>query len=346
MKVKKVLLLLTAAITLTACSKPEPLVSGIDSSSISETQTSVQQTTVSQTTSADSAEKSDRLLPDLSNWAQVRTFPGVSINLFDMNDSVILPSTLIKGGRVEMQICYTFELNDNRFDGEDAWLYILAAVNGELCDFEIAGQKSTNGILSCTASLGIDHKQTLTISDCTLKSENNTVGVYMAVYSAQVGGCQQIAIARQFKSDTQKTQSKEILAPSRYEQYIKYTQDDKHELSLSHNFEFEKGEFDEHKMQTTVPKGTKLQFRYINSNPERTAALDADLLVIVLKNGKPIKLFSGEEKALLPLTQKDFSALIPIETLDSGGSQLFNICIFDLSDEIGGHASERLFYVQ
>ena len=86
----------------------------------------------------------------------------------------------------------------------------------------------------------------------------------------------------------QKTQSKEILAPSRYEQYIKYTQDDKNELFLSHNFEFEKGEFDEHKMQTTVPKGTKLQFRYINSNPERTAALDADLLVIVLKNGKAL----------------------------------------------------------
>ena len=346
MKLKKVLLLLTAAITLTACSKSEPLVSDIESSSISETQTTSQQTTASQAVTAETSVKSDRLLDDLSNWAQVRTFPGGSINLFDMDDSVIMPSTLMKNGRVEMQLSYTFELNDNRFGGEDAWLYILVAVNGKLCDFELAHEKSNDGMLSCTAKLGIENKQTLTVTDCTLNSDNNTVGVYMAVYSAQVGGCQQIAIARQFKSDTQQTQKREILSPNRYEECIKYTQGDKNELYLSHNFEFEKGEFDEQKMQTSVPKGTKLTFRYINSNDERTAALDVDLLVIVLKNGKPIKLFSGEEKAILPLTQKDFSALIPIETLDSSGAQLFNICIFDLNDESRGHASERLFYVQ
>ena len=99
-------------------------------------------------------------------------------------------------------------------------------------------------------------------------------------------------------------------------------------------------------MLTTVPKGTKLTFRYINSNNERTAALDSKLLVIVLKNGKPIELFSGDKKALIPLTEKDYSALIPIETLNSGGAQLFNICIFDFNDELRGHSSERLFYVQ
>ncbi len=345
MKLKKAFAVVLTAAVLTACSKPEPLVSGTDSSSNNETQTSAQQTTVSQTVSADSNEKSDRLLSDLSNWAQVRTFPGGSINLFDMNDCVIMPSTLMKNGRVQMQLQYTFELN-GKFVGEDVQLYIFTVVNGSLCDFELAGEKSTDGMLPCTAKLGVDRKQTLTVSDCTLNNGSNTVGVYIAVYSAQVGGCQQIGIARQFRSDTHKTQSREMLAPNRYEEYIKYTQADKNELALSHNFEFEKGSFDEHKMQTSVPKGTKLQFRYINSNPERTAALDAKLLVLVLKNGKPIKLFSGEEKAILPLTQKDCSALIPIETLDSSGAQLFNICIFSLNNETGGHTSERLFYVQ
>ena len=345
MKLKKALAVVLTAVVLTACGSKQALVSDTDSSSQS-AQTTSQQTPVSQTSTAETSVKSDRLLDDLSNWAQVRTFPGGSISLLDMNDSVIMPSTLMKGGRVEMQLCYAFELNDNRFNGEDAWLYILVAVNGKLCDFELAGEKSIDGMLSCTAKLGADHKQTLTISDCTLKSDNNTVGVYMAVYCAQVGGCQQIGIARQFKSDSQQTQKREILSPNRYEHNIKYAQEDKNELSRSHNFEFEKGKFDEHKMLTTVPKGTKLTFRYINSNNERTAALDSKLLVIVLKNGKPIELFSGDKKALIPLTEKDYSALIPIETLNSGGAQLFNICIFDLNDELRGHSSERLFYVQ
>ena len=193
MKLKKALAVVLTAVVLTACGSKQALVSDTDSSSQS-AQTTSQQTPVSQTSTAETSVKSDRLLDDLSNWAQVRTFPGGSISLLDMNDSVIMPSTLMKGGRVEMQLCYAFELNDNRFNGEDAWLYILVAVNGKLCDFELAGEKSIDGMLSCTAKLGADHKQTLTISDCTLKSDNNTVGVYMAVYCAQVGGCQQSPI--------------------------------------------------------------------------------------------------------------------------------------------------------
>ena len=224
-------------------------------------------------------------------------------------------------------------------------MYIIAAIGGEVCDLELAGEKSTGGMLCVPKVLGREYKETLKITDCGLKKGSGEIAVCMIGFCDKVGRAAVIQINKEFCSDSDRKQQNRILAPDRCEQYVICENADKNELFKSSNFEFEKGSYDEEKNLTTVAKGTKLFYRYINANDERNAALDSDILLIVLKNGKPMKLFGGRDKAVLPLTHNDYSVLLPIDELNESGYAKYQMCLFRLGGEAPYTDFGRMFYV-
>ena len=346
MKLKLISLVLTAALALTACESKQPLVSDLSSKSSTQTRSQTKQET-SQPTASESAlppAQADSSSPDLSYWeGWGHPCPDAAVNLLDSQGKVISPSTLIQGSQPAFMLYYKFGLDG--FDGENVQLYLLASADGALCDFELAGEKSSSGMLCVSRQLGKEYKEPLKLLGCGLKNGSNKVGVYLLGFCSQVGKAQTVQLVREFTSDTDQ-QPEKILLPQRYDDVIKYGSADKSELSLSHNFEFDKGEYDEQRDLTTVPKGTKLYYRYINANDERTAARDADVLLIVLKNGKPMPLFSTADKAVLPLKNTDYSVLLPVDEMNGTGYAKYQVCLFEIGTENGYTDFGRLFYVK
>ena len=340
MKLKLISLVLTAALALTACASKQPLVSDTDSTQPVQTE----QTTVAETTSQPSAASSGSSLPDTAKWAGLgQPYPGGSINLLDAQGKMLMPTSQIAASQPVFTLSYRFDLDG--FDDDEVQVYIIAAIGGEVCDLELAGEKSTGGMLCVPKVLGREYKETLKITDCGLKKGSGEIAVCMIGFCDKVGRAAVIQINKEFCSDSDRKQQNRILAPDRCEQYVICENADKNELFKSSNFEFEKGSYDEEKNLTTVAKGTKLFYRYINANDERNAALDSDILLIVLKNGKPMKLFGGRDKAVLPLTHNDYSVLLPIDELNESGYAKYQMCLFRLGGEAPYTDFGRMFYV-
>lgn len=342
MKLKKALLLVLSAVILTACSKSEPLVSGIDSSTPQPSQSSGTTTHTEQQTTAQT------LAPDRSNHSEVvsSTGTGGTVNILNKEKTEPLSAkTVMHGGKVEAVIDYTIGLSGYP-DSEKADVCFFAAVNGKLCEFELAGEKSSGGMLCTKKNVNTELFDVLVITDCDLvKGENELCIMYTVYYPQIVFGCPS-KLGRTFSSDTKTSQSKAVELPQRYEDKLTYSHD-KAELSQSTNFVFDQIRYDEQKAWSEVRAGTDVSLKLINIDLKMTGSIKRDMLVVALQNGKPIKLANGKEFAFLSLESSDCSVSIPITKLDKSGQHEFlTVCCFDMSEVIWCFRTEHMFLVR
>lgn len=343
MKFKMAFILLLLALTLTACSKSEALVSDADSSSQSA------QTTLLQTSGVDIPQPAVQTLsPDLSNWSDVvgSTGTGGTVNILDKDKTEPLSAkTVMQGGKVEAVVDYTIGLSGYPAS-EKAQVCFCAAVGGKLCEFELAGEKSSGGMLCTEKNVNTELFDELVITDCDLVKGENELCIMYTTYYPQLCTVFPTKLPKKFTSDTQKTQSKPVVLPQRYDDKFFYSSD-KNELSQSTNFVFDQIRYDEQKAWSEVKAGTDVSLKLINIDMKMTGSVKRDMLVVALQNGKPVKFADGKRYAVLSLEQTDSSVNMPLTKFSQRGShELLTVCCFDMSEAIWCFRTEHMFLVK
>ena len=348
MKLKKTLILVLSAVILSACSKSEPLVSGIDSSTPKATQSTGTTTQTEQTRQTEQQTTAQTLSPDLSNWNDVvsSTGTGGTVNILCKDKTEPLSAkTIMHGGRVEAVVDYTIGLSGYSAS-EKADVYFFATVGGRLCEFELAGEKSSGGMICTAKNVNTELFDELVITDCELVKGENELCIMYTTYYPQLRKALPTKLPKTFTSDTQTAQSKPVCQPQRYEDTFTYSSD-KNELSQSTNFVYEQIRYDEQKAWSLVRAGTDVGIKLINIDLEMTGSVKRDMLVFAVQNGKPVKLAGGKEFAFLSLSETDCSVGIPLTKLTQSGShELLTVCCFDMSEAVWCFRTEHMFLVQ
>ncbi len=342
MKFKKAFILVLSALIFAACSKPEPLVSDAGSSTaktsrISGTTTQTEQQTTAQT-----------LSPDLSNRNDVVSWTGTggTVNILNKQKTEPLSAkTVMQGGKVEAVVDYTIGLSGYAAC-EKADVCFFAAVNGKLCEFELAGEKSSGGMLCTEKNVNTELFDELVIADCDLAKGENELCIMYTTYYPQLCTAFPTKLPKTFSSDSHTKQSKPVAHPQRYADKFVYSSD-KNELSQSTNFVFNQIKYDEQKAWSEVRAGTDVSLKLINIDLKMTGSVKRDMLVVVLQNGKPVRFADKKEYAYLNLEQTDCSVTIPLTKLSQSGShELVTVCCFDMSEAIWCFRTEHMFLVK
>ena len=350
--IKQMLLLLSAAVTLTSCSGKQPLVSDFDEST-SESQSQITEQMQTKQTSANDAQQTtvERLSDNMSNWNKVvsNTGAGGAVNILEKvvngKSEPLSEKTVMHAGRVETVVWLEIHLGGYE-STEKADVFFFAAVNGKLCEFELAGEKSSGGMLCTRKNINTELFDELVITDCDLENGGNELSIMYMVYHPQIVYAYPAKLSKRFSSDTHTRQSKTVELPQRYEDSFTYC-GDKSELGLSTNFVYDQISYDQDKDWSEVSRGTAVGIKLINLDVNMTGSKKRDMLVCVLHNGKPIRLSNGKEFAFLKLDETDCSVSIPLTKLtQSGKHELLTACFFDMSEVIWCFSAEHMFLVR
>ncbi len=344
MKIKNTFILLLTAFSLTACASKQPLVSDISSDRKTQTQARSEQTTVPETV----VSKPETLAADWSNRNEIvsQTGTGGTVNILNKDKTEPLNAkTVMHGGKVESVVDYTIGLSGYPAS-EKAQICFCVTVGGKLCEFELAGEKSSGGMLCTEKNVNTELFDELVITDCDLVKGENKLCIMYSTYYPQLCTAFPTKLPKTFTSDVQTTQSKPIVLPQRYDDKFVYSSD-KTELAQSTNFVFDQIRYDEQKAWSEVKSGTDVSIKLINIDMKMTGSVKRDMLIFVLQNGKPVEFADGKKYAMLRLEQIDCSVDIPLTKFTrSGQHELLTVCCFDMSEAVWCFRSEQMFLVK
>ena len=342
MKIKAIICIAVVLMMMTSCSKTEKLIEDSSaSSSISETSATVSS---DETTSNAETTSSEDIPKIWSEW-RINFSCGSACNLLNKDRSLIESGkTVVKGGKLIFDMFYMADpgITEN---AEDAELTLITAVNGKICDTSLGDTKSNNGMLFKTVKSNEEIIEEFSVSDCELKSKDNSVNVMLLFYYPQTGHSSSVQVIRHFDSDTETTQTVTYKGADRHENIISYTTgEDTSVLSGSPNFTIDKYSFDEKLLCTRAANGTPVGFQFLNSDASKTRTLSRTVLFICTDNGKYVPIVNDDPYFILPLTTDDLELDIPVTKL-SGKGEYHSLFItgFDLNDEAAPFMSERLF---
>lgn len=354
MKLKRILLCFMMSTALFGCASSEPLISESKAETQSKTESSMESN--SEDANINESTISDKtVLSDWSNWADGSlSYPyGSALNLFaDTNGTLMFDGTTkALDGTLSIYTAYALQLENYPYEGE-ADMVMLVAVNDVLCEFNLNGEQSKNGLLTVQRSVNTDIVESLTMNDCNLVVGENEVSVYIAVYFPQIGHVTINSLSRPFQSDTEQTQSHTVtldVAELSGVTSITINQVDEQErdnlMSESSDFIYEQISFDSSKRCTTIAPDGIASYHFVNkrfdSVPEQRNAI-----CLVLHNGKLIPAWNGSELLEIPFTNEDISINLPFECeMKEGDYSFLTYVFFDFDDDSGLMYSERLFYV-
>ena len=341
MRLKLILLVLTAALALTACESKQPLVSDTDSTQPVQTE----QTTVAETTSQPSAASSGSSLPDTAKWAGWgQPYPGGSINLLDAQGKMLMPTSQIAASQPVFTLSYRFDLDG--FDDDEVQVYIIAAIGGEVCDLELAGEKSTGGMLHTKRNVNTELSDELVITDCELEKGENELCIMYTAYYPQLCAAYPTKLPKTFSSDCRTKQSKPVCRAQRYEDRFVYSSE-KRDLSDSSDFVFDRIGYDQQKAWSEVNAGTDVSLRLINIDMKMTGTVKRNMLIFAMLDDKPIRLAGEKEFAFFRLEKTDCSVKIPLTKLEKNEKpRVLIVCCFDMSEAVWCLRTEHMFLVK
>lgn len=338
---KKYILLwaFTFGVLFAGCSEKKPLVSE-EKNEVQETETTPFPT----------------LAPDWSNWfghPGASSF-GMSVNLFDKEDRVFGEWTVISGDAIEAKLVYQLALDELKKYGE-AETSVIVTVNDVVCDFELSGQRSENGILTTDKVINQEITDSLLITDCTLNEGENKLGIYLAVYFPQIGKVVPSNYIRKFQAECSRVQTDAELCGTERDLEFSVTTTDgmeereiKAELRKGNDFFFQQLSFDSSTRCTTIPWDGEMGIEFRNRGGSTgETPMEREVLLLVLKNGEVMPIQGDKSVYLCSVSEQDLRLNIPLDVKAKQGEYAHMALVyFGLDREGDTSFSDRLFYFQ
>ena len=296
------------------------------------------------------------LAPDWSNWtdSDVSSSYGGAVNLWDKEDTVFGKWTVITGDTVEAKLVYRWDLDKYKEYGE-AKTVTVVTVNDSVCEFELNGQLSQNGVLLADKVVNQETVEPLLITDCTLNEGENKLGIHIAVYFPQIGHVITSSLIRNFQAENSRVQNATGLCGTENDLEYSVTTSEgldereiKAELRKGSEYYFNQLSYDSSKRCTTIPQDGELGYEFRNTGGSNgVTPEERDVLILVLKNGEPIPVQSDKNVYLCELSEQELCRKIPIEVKGEPGEYAHMAFIyFDLSEDGSTSFYERLFCFQ
>ena len=349
MKIKNTVVLILTALSLTACGSRQALVSELDESipqtvSVTDMTARTEQTTEAETVQS----KPQTLASDLSNRNEIVSMTGAggTVNILSKDKTEPLSAkSVMNSGRVEAVLAYTAGLGGYP-SSEKAEVYFFVAVNGRLCEFEIAGEKSTGGMLHTKRNVNTELSDELVITDCELEKGENELCIMYTAYHPQLCAAYPTKLPKTFSSDCRTKQSKPVCRAQRYEDRFVYSSE-KRDLSDSSDFVFDRIGYDQQKAWSEVNAGTDVSLRLINIDMKMTGTVKRNMLIFAMLDDKPIRLAGEKEFAFFRLEKTDCSVKIPLTKLEKNEKpRVLIVCCFDMSEAVWCLRTEHMFLVK
>lgn len=296
------------------------------------------------------------LAPDWSNWTDsaVSSSYGSAVNLWDKEDAVFGEWTVITGDTVEAKLVYRWDLDKYKEYGE-AKTVTIVTVNDNVCEFELSGQPSENGVLSANKVMNQETVESLLITDCTLKEGENKLGIHTAVYFPQIGHVMTSSLIRTFQAENGREQAVTELCGTEEDLEFSITTSEgmdereiKAELTKGSDYYFQQLSYDSSKRCTTIPQDGELGIELRNTGGSAgVTPVEREVLILVLKNGELIPMQGDESVYLCELSEQELCRKIPLEVKGKPGEYVHVAFVyFDLSRDGSTFWNERLFYFQ
>lgn len=296
------------------------------------------------------------LAPDWSNWTDraVSSSYGGAVNLWEKEDTVFGEWTVITGDTVEAKLVYRWDLDKYKEYGE-AKTVTIVTVNDNVCEFELNGQPSENGVLSANKVMNQETVEQLLITDCTLKEGENKLGIHTAVYFPQIGHVMTSSLIRTFQAENGREQTVTELCGTEEDLEFSITTSEgmdereiKAELTKGSDYYFKQLSHDSSKRCTTIPWDGEFGIEFRNTGgASGVTPVEREVLILVLKNGELIPMQGDERVYLCSLSDEELCRKIPLE-LNGGAGEYAHVAFvyFDLSRDGSTFWNERLFYFQ
>ena len=296
------------------------------------------------------------LAPDWSNWTDraVSSSYGGAVNLWEKEDTVFGEWTVITGDTVEAKLVYRWDLDKYKEYGE-AKTVTIVTVNDNVCEFELNGQPSENGVLSANKVMNQETVEPLLITDCTLKEGENKLGIHTAVYFPQIGHVMTSSLIRTFQAEKGRKQTATGLCGTENDLEFSVTTSEgmeereiKAELTKGSDYYFKQLSHDSSKRCTTIPWDGEFGIEFRNTGgASGVTPVEREVLILVLKNGELIPMQGDERVYLCSLSEEELCRKIPLE-LNGGAGEYAHVAFvyFDLSRDGSTFWNERLFYFQ
>ena len=296
------------------------------------------------------------LAPDWSNWtdSDVSSSYGGAVNLWDKEDTVFGEWTVITGDTVEAKFVYRWDLDQYKEYGE-AKTVTIVTVNDNVCEFELNGQPSENGVLSANKVMNQETVESLLITDCTLKEGENKLGIHTAVYFPQIGHVMTSSLIRTFQAENGREQTVTELCGTEEDLEFSITTSEgmdereiKAELTKGSDYYFQQLSYDSSKRCTTIPQDGELGIELRNTGGSAgVTPVGREVLILVLKNGELILMQGDESVYLCELSEQELCRKIPLTVKGKPGEYAHVAFVyFDLSRDGSTFWNERLFYFQ
>lgn len=331
MKVKFILFLLTVCVMLSGCVQTDKLIDG--------------------ESSGNSSASVEELLPDWSNWADLRYSPGTAFNLWKDDKGTPMgetSNTKAVDGKLSIYTVFRFDL-DNYNHKADANAVMLVAVNDVLCNFTHNGEQSKNGFLKISRPVNVQHTELLTVSDCNMSVGENEITVMCAVYFPTIGWSMADIITRKFQSDIEQKQSETFTFAAEDFSGIEFIKSSEMTetaansfLSKSSDFTYNRISYDSHKHCSSIAYGSPISFEFINKD-QKQKPVTRNAVCLVLKNGELIPAWNGEKLLEISFTDDDLGVRLPVSyELDKGEYAMMSFILFNMTEDKGSEVSHHM----
>lgn len=288
--------------------------------------------------------------PDWSNWVPGMA-GGMAANLYmDADQNTVMRDGEAKAeqGTLSVFLGHRWDLSGYQDAGKVNILY-LVAVNGEICDFELNGQASEQGMLVVRdMELEQDYMDSFVIRGCSMVEGENTFVVHQVAYFPNIGHTLANGMKRTFLSETTEGQTSE---------YSLLFEDLEGAEIVTEDIDLQPGagtteerEFRAQKISFSAPNccmtiaadgGLKIEF----TNRGHAGSDNYGAVCLMLRNGELVPTWDGHLLLELPMSRKD-KVTLPVSIPMVSGEHAQMTFVFLSLEDGDSFCREGLFLFQ